>query len=66
MSCDINVAYIADIYLMFSMVESSWAEDMGQFIYHLDLDTGINNKNIWKITIKIINSIPTSFIKNLS
>ena len=39
-----------------SMLESTWAEDMGQFLYHLDSD-------IEKIKLKIINSVPSSLTK---
>ena len=35
-----------------SMVESAWAEDMGQFLYNLDPDTRENNKESWKNKIE--------------
>ena len=31
-----------------SKVESVWAEDIGQFLYHLDLDTRKNYEETWK------------------
>ena len=44
-----------------SMVESAWAEDMGQFLYHLDPNTG--KIRLEKLQLKIINSILSSLIK---
>ena len=46
-----------------SMVESTWAEDMGQFLYHLDLDTRKITRRLEKLQLKIINSVPSSLIK---
>ena len=47
-----------------TMVESSWAEDMGQFFYHLFLSRHKkNNKKTWKITTKIVNTVPSFVIK---
>ena len=46
-----------------SMVESTWAEDMGQFFYHLDSDTRKITSNLEKIKLKIINSVPSSLTK---
>ena len=43
-----------------SMVESTWAEDMGQFLYHLDPDTRKITRSLDKMELKIINSIPSS------
>ena len=37
-----------------SMVESAWAEDMGQFLYHLDPNTR-KIRSLEKIKLKIIN-----------
>ena len=37
------------------MVESAWAEDMGQFRYHLDLDTRKISRILEKIKLKMIN-----------
>ena len=41
-----------------SMIESAWAEDMGQFLYHLDSDTRKITKTLEKIKLKMINSVP--------
>ena len=46
-----------------SMVESAWAEDMGQFLYHLDPNTRKITKRLEKIKLKTINSVPLSLIK---
>ena len=46
-----------------SMVESTWAEDMGQFLYHPDPDTRKITRSLEKMKLKIINSVPSSLIK---
>ena len=46
-----------------SMIESDWAEDMGQFLYHLDPDTKKITRSLEKIKLKIINSVPLSLTK---
>ena len=46
-----------------SMVESSWTEDMGQFLYHLDPDTRKITKRLEKIKSKKINNVPSSLTK---
>ena len=46
-----------------SMVEGTWAEDMGQFLYHLDPDTGKITRSLEKIKLKIINRVPSSLTK---
>ena len=38
-----------------SMVKSAWAEDMGQFLYHLDPNTRKITRSLEKIKLKIIN-----------
>ena len=48
-----------------SMVESTCAEDMGQFLYHLDPDTRKITRRLEKIKLKIINSVP-SFLTKLA
>ena len=48
-----------------SMVKSTWAEDMGQFLYHLDthkIKIKIK-RGLEKIKLKIINSVPSSSTK---
>ena len=45
-----------------NLVESAWAEDMGQFLYYLDLDTRKITSRLEKLQLKI-NSVPSSFIK---
>ena len=43
-------------YIKYSlMVESAWAEDMGQFLYRLDTNTRKINKRLKKLQLKIIN-----------
>ena len=37
-----------------SMVESAWAEDMGQFLYHLDPDIRKIKSRLEKLQLKII------------
>ncbi len=46
-----------------SMVESAWAEDMGQFLYHLDLDTRKIPKRHGKLQLKIINNVPSPLLE---
>ena len=46
-----------------SMVESAWAGDMGQFLYHLDPDARKITRSLEKIELKIINSVPASLTK---
>ena len=46
-----------------NMGESTQAEDMGQFIYHLDPDTRKITWYLEKIKLKIINSVPLSLTK---
>ena len=46
-----------------SMVESAWAEDMGQFLYHLDPNTRKITRKLEKLQMKIINSVPSSLTK---
>ena len=46
-----------------SMVESTWAEDMGQFLCYLDPDTRKITRRLEKLHLKIINSVPSSSIK---
>ena len=43
-----------------SMVESTRAEDMGQFLYHFDPDTKKKKitKRLEKLQLKMINSVP--------
>ena len=38
-----------------SMVESYWAEDMGHFLYHRDLDTRKITRSLKNLLLKIIN-----------
>ena len=45
-----------------SMVERAWAEDMGQFLYHIDPDTKKIKRRLEKI-LKIINSVPQFLTK---
>ena len=45
------------------MVERAWAENMGQFLYHLDPDTNKITKLEEKLRLEIINSAPSSLIK---
>ena len=46
-----------------SMVESTWAEVMGQFLYHLDPNTRKITRSLEKIKLKIINCVPSSLTK---
>ena len=46
-----------------SMIESAWAEDTGQFLYHLDSDTRKITRSLEKIKLKIIKSVPSTLIK---
>ena len=46
-----------------SMVESALAENMEQFLYHLDPDTSKITKSLEKMKLKIINSVPSSLTK---
>ena len=46
-----------------SMVESTLAEYMGQFLLHLDPDTRKITKRLDKLQLKIINSVPSYLIK---
>ena len=43
-----------------SMVESAYAEDMGQFLYHLDPDTRKITGSLEKRKLKMIKSVPSS------
>ena len=45
------------------MVKSAYAEDMGQFLYHLDHDTTKITRRLEKLQLKIINSVISSLIK---
>ena len=45
------------------MVESAWAEDIGQFHYHLDPDTREITRRLEKIKLRIINSVLSSLTK---
>ena len=45
------------------MVESTWAEDMGQFLYHLDPDTRKIIRSLEKTKSKMINCVPLSLTK---
>ena len=45
------------------MVESTWAEDMRQFLDQLDPDTRKITRRLEKIKLKIINSVPLSLTK---
>ena len=45
------------------MVESTWTEYMGQFLYHPDPDTKKIKRRLEKIKLKIINSVPSSLRK---
>ena len=44
-------------------VESTGAEDMGQFLNHLNPDTRKITRRLEKLQLKIINNIPLSLIK---
>ena len=46
-----------------SMVESAWAEDMGQFLNHLGPDSRKIARRLEKLLLKIINTVPSSLIK---
>ena len=46
-----------------SMVESVWAEDMGQILYYLDPNTRKIARRPEKLLLKIMNSVPSSLIK---
>ena len=46
-----------------SMVKSAWAEDMGQFLYHLDPDTRKITRRLEKLQLRKMNSVPSSLIK---
>ena len=48
-----------------SMVESAWAEDIGQFLYYLDPDTRKITRRLEKIKLKIMNSV-LSFLTKLA
>ena len=43
-----------------STVESAWAENMGQFIYHIDPDTRKITRRLEKVQLKMINCVPSS------
>ena len=43
-----------------SMAERAWAEDIGQFLYHLDPDKGKITRRLEKIKLKMVNSAPSS------
>ena len=45
------------------MVERTWAEDMEQFLCHLDPDTRKITRGLEKIELRIINSVPSSLTK---
>ena len=45
-----------------SMIENTWAEDMGQFLYQLNPDT-IKITRLKKLQLRIINSVTWSKIK---
>ena len=45
------------------MIESAWAEDMGQFLYHLALDVRKIIRRLEKLQLIMINSVPSSLIK---
>ena len=45
------------------MAESAWTEDMGQFFYHLDLDTRKVTSTLERIKFKIVNDVPSFFTK---
>ena len=45
-----------------SMVKSTWAEDMGQFLYHLDPNKK-NTRKLKKLQLKITNRVLSSLIK---
>ena len=47
-----------------SMVESTWVEDMGQFLYHLDPGTRKIARRLEKLQFKIMNSVPSFLINN--
>ena len=42
---------------MMTIVESAWAEDMGQFLYHLDPNTRKIKRGHEKIKLEIINCV---------
>ena len=46
-----------------SMVESDWADDMGQFLYHIDPDTRKITRSLEKIKLEIMKSVPSSLTK---
>ena len=46
-----------------SMVESTWAEDVGQFLYHLDPDIRKITRSLKKMESKMINSVLSSLTK---
>ena len=46
-----------------SMVDSDWAEDIGQFFYHQDPNTRKITRRFEKLQLKMINSVPLSLIK---
>ena len=42
-----------------NMVEITWAEDLGQFLYHLDPDTRKITRRLKKLQLKMGNSVPS-------
>ena len=49
-----------------SVIESTWAEDMGQFLYHLDSDTVKTTRTLEKMKLKIINEECSSYLTKLA
>ena len=49
------------IYKLCICKSSAWAEDMGQFLYHLDPNTKKITRSLEKIKLKI--SVPSSLTK---
>ena len=49
-----------------SMVESAWAEDMGQFFYHLDPDSRKTTSRLEKLQLKIIKQCSIAFNKTFA